>query len=89
MYINASPPEKKALKLIELSYKQRGYAPTLSELGKQLGHSKGYAYILCKGLKKKGYIQIDPGPRAIRILDRGKKSRVSAAGNKRRDRQNA
>lgn len=65
-----SPSQAQALGAIKALSSQRGFPPTLAELGKALGVTRATARGFLLILERKGHIRRDPGSfRAITILE--------------------
>jgi repressor LexA len=64
-----TPREQQALEAIARLWRQRGYPPTLEEIGRVLGirtRAGVYGHVLA--LEKKGYVQRGPGRRSLKVL---------------------
>lgn len=62
--------QSEILNVIVESVKTRGYPPTIKEIAEALGiGSTSSVFYQLRALQKKGFIRIDPGPRAIAVLE--------------------
>jgi repressor LexA len=71
MYDNLTPRQKEVLLFIQSFYREKGYPPSVREIGKAVGmRSTSTVHGHIKQLEQKGYLRKDPTkPRALELLD--------------------
>lgn len=77
-----TPRQRKVLEVIRAAVEQRGYPPSVREIGEAVGltSTSSVAHQL-KVLQEKGFVRRDPNrPRAMEVLPVGDRIRLSAVG---------
>jgi SOS-response transcriptional repressor LexA len=62
--------EDDALSFIVFYIEKKGYPPSISEIAAATVRSRTATHATLRQLQAKGYLEIDPGPRCLRVVER-------------------